>query len=61
MFEVGDCVIVDDNEIGAKNVRHLCAVFTDHDNAGLEIIHGLLDHLMKKIDVKFDAENGKFI
>jgi hypothetical protein len=55
LFEVGDCVIRNDSEIGAKNERHLCAVFTDHDNSGLELIHGLLDHIMKKLDISFDV------
>lgn len=47
-----------DSEIGAKNLRKLCAMFTDHDNSGLEIIHGLLDQVMKKLDIPFDKENG---
>jgi phenylalanyl-tRNA synthetase beta subunit len=58
IFEIGDCVIKIDNEVGAKNVRHLCAMFTDHDNSGLELIHGLLDHIMKKLGLKFDALTG---
>ena len=58
VFEIGDCVVKSDNEVGAKNARKLCAMFTDHDNAGLEIIHGLLDHIMKKLDIAFDKEKG---
>lgn len=50
--------MLSDNEIGARNERHICAMFTDHDNAGLELIHGLLDQIMKKLNVPFDEKNG---
>ena len=33
-------------------------MFTDHDNSGLELIHGLLDLIMKKINIKNDEKNG---
>lgn len=46
LFEVGDIVVKTDNEVGAKNERRLAAVYTNHDNSGLELIHGLLDYLM---------------
>ena len=55
---MGDCVVLNDSEIGAKNQRNLCAMYTGHDNDGLELIHGLLDHIMKKIDIKFDDKEG---
>ena len=29
-------------------------MFTDNDNSGLELIHGLLDFIMKKINIKND-------
>ena len=35
---MGDVVLKADNEVGAKNQRRLAAVFTDHDNSGLEVI-----------------------
>jgi len=54
VFEIGDVILKADNEIGSKNERHLCAMFTDNDNSGLELIHGLLDFIMKKINIKND-------
>jgi hypothetical protein len=36
-------------------------MFTDHDNSGLELIHGLLDQVMKKIGLKNQDGNGKSI
>lgn len=35
-------------------------MYTDHDNSGLELIHGLLDQVMKKIGLKNQDGNGKF-
>ena len=43
LFEIGDCVVKYDNEVGARNQRKIVAMYTDHDNSGLELIHGLLD------------------
>jgi phenylalanyl-tRNA synthetase beta chain len=54
VFEIGDIILKADSEIGSKNQRNLCAMFTDHDNSGLELIHGLMDLIMKKINVKND-------
>jgi len=34
-------------------------MFTDHDNSGLELIHGLLDQVMRKIGLKNQEGNGK--
>eukprot|EP00916_Digyalum_oweni_P012398 GHVL01020523.1.p1 GENE.GHVL01020523.1~~GHVL01020523.1.p1 ORF type:complete len:631 (+),score=119.21 GHVL01020523.1:31-1893(+) len=52
MFEVGDVVVQDDStEVGATNIRRVAAV---HLNvvAGFEIIHGLLDTILKKLKLK---------
>ncbi|KAL0275151.1 UNVERIFIED_CONTAM: hypothetical protein PYX00_003101 [Menopon gallinae] len=56
IFEVSDVVLVDQNaEVGARNERHLCAVYYNK-NAGFEVIHGVLDRIMQCLSVPFDAE-----
>jgi hypothetical protein len=54
LFEIGDCVVKFESEIGARNLRKIVALYTDHDNSGLELIHGLMDQIMKKLDIKLD-------
>lgn len=39
------------NPIGARNERHLAAVFTS-PSAGFEVIHGLLDRIMTLLHVR---------
>lgn len=52
LFEVSDVVQVDPEvDVGARNERHICAVYYNK-SPGFEIIHGLLDRLMKLLDVK---------
>jgi phenylalanyl-tRNA synthetase beta chain len=58
LFEVGDTVLKGDTETGAKNERHLAALQTHQDASGFEFIHGLLDHLMLKLNIKLDKEKG---
>lgn len=38
------------SDVGARNYRHLCAVYYNK-NPGFEIIHGLLDRIMQLLDV----------
>ncbi|KAE9602240.1 hypothetical protein Lal_00049746 [Lupinus albus] len=53
IFEVGDIAILDDQkDVGAKNCRHLAALYCGA-NAGFEIIHGLVDRVMEKNGVSF--------
>ncbi|CAL0307158.1 unnamed protein product [Lupinus luteus] len=53
IFEVGDIAILDDKkDVGAKNCRHLAALYCGA-NAGFEIIHGLVDRVMEKNGVPF--------
>ncbi len=42
LFEIGDVVLKADTETGARNERRLAAVFTDHENSGLEVSYLLI-------------------
>lgn len=54
LFEVGDIVITDDeNETGAKNLRRLAAIYYGKKSSKLELIHGLLDRLMKVMEIPY--------
>ncbi|KAK6627846.1 hypothetical protein RUM44_010325 [Polyplax serrata] len=58
IFEVSDVVLADPKaEVGAKNERHLCAVFCNK-TSGFEIIHGLLDRLMIALAVERDFKKS---
>ena len=51
LFEISDIVIKDSSrDVGARNYRHLCAVYYNK-NPGFEIIHGLLHRIMQLLDV----------
>uniref|UniRef100_G3MR05 Phenylalanine--tRNA ligase beta subunit n=1 Tax=Amblyomma maculatum TaxID=34609 RepID=G3MR05_AMBMU len=53
LFEISDVVFKDDNdEIGAVNQRHLCALYCAK-TTGFEIVHGLLDRTMQLLSVPF--------
>lgn len=45
LFEISDVVIPVQNEIGAKNVRHLVALYASYTSS-FEVIHGLVDKIM---------------
>lgn len=58
LFEVGDVVLKDDTrETNTRNERRLCALYTSH-NSELEVIHGLLDYLMKKLKVPKETKEN---
>lgn len=51
LFEVSDVVLKDStNYVGARNERRLCAVYLG-PAAQIEIIHGLMDRIMRLLDV----------
>jgi len=51
LFEISDVVLKDGGtEVGARNERHLAAVFYNK-SPGFEIIHGLLDRVMQLLEV----------
>lgn len=51
LFEVSDCVEKTDNEVGAKNVRKVAAVWYN-TTSGFENIMGLADRLMELLEIK---------
>ncbi|KAL7990852.1 hypothetical protein Chor_014282 [Crotalus horridus] len=61
LFEISDIVVKDSTmDVGAKNHRHLCAIYYNR-NPGFEIIHGLLDRIMQLLEVPPSKENGYYI
>uniref|UniRef100_A0A803V0Y6 Phenylalanine--tRNA ligase beta subunit n=1 Tax=Ficedula albicollis TaxID=59894 RepID=A0A803V0Y6_FICAL len=58
LFEISDIVVKDPNtDVGARNYRHLCAIYYNK-SPGFEIIHGLLDRVMQVLEVPPNEENG---
>jgi len=58
LFEISDVVLRQSTrDVGAKNERHLCAVFCD-TSSGFEMIHGLLDRTMQLLDVPLHTQSG---
>uniref|UniRef100_A0A8C9AUY8 Phenylalanine--tRNA ligase beta subunit n=1 Tax=Prolemur simus TaxID=1328070 RepID=A0A8C9AUY8_PROSS len=61
LFEISDIVVKDSSrDVGAKNYRHLCAVYYNK-NPGFEIIHGLLDRIMQLLDVCPGEDKGGYV
>ncbi|XP_051839424.1 phenylalanine--tRNA ligase beta subunit [Antechinus flavipes] len=61
LFEISDIVLKDPSrDVGARNHRHLCAVYYNK-NPGFEIIHGLLDRIMQLLNVPFGEDKGYVI
>lgn len=48
------------SDVGARNYRHLCAVYYNK-NPGFEIIHGLLDRIMQLLDVPPGEKKGGYV
>uniref|UniRef100_A0A803XP16 Phenylalanine--tRNA ligase beta subunit n=1 Tax=Meleagris gallopavo TaxID=9103 RepID=A0A803XP16_MELGA len=61
LFEISDVVVKDltkgKRNVGARNYRHLCAIYYNK-SPGFEIIHGLLDRVMQLLEVPPNEENG---
>ncbi|KAM4770733.1 phenylalanine--tRNA ligase beta subunit [Rhinophrynus dorsalis] len=58
LFEISDVVVKDESrDVGARNHRHLCAVYYNK-NPGFEVIHGLLDRIMQLLAVCPAGETG---
>ena len=56
LFEVSDVVQLSaEHDVGAKNERHLVAVYCGKDS-GFEVIHGLLNRIMEVLDVPYKVE-----
>ncbi|KAL4624747.1 phenylalanine-tRNA ligase beta subunit [Arapaima gigas] len=72
LFEISDVVLKDESKgmvmytlclyyyVGARNKRHLCAVFYNK-SPGFEVIHGLLDRIMQLLEVKPGQGKGYHI
>lgn len=45
LFEISDVVVPETNEVGARNVRKIVALYSSN-TAGFEVIHGLADRIM---------------
>lgn len=59
LFEISDVILLDPSrETGARNERHLVAVYCNKE-AGFEIIHGLLNRVMEVVGVPHISEEGK--
>ncbi|GJD13009.1 Phenylalanine--tRNA ligase beta subunit [Galdieria sulphuraria] len=62
LFELSDTVHIQrDHEVGAVNRRSLCAVYCS-STAGFELIHGLLEHIMKVVSLpnKATSKGSKY-
>ncbi|XP_038303259.1 phenylalanine--tRNA ligase beta subunit isoform X1 [Canis lupus familiaris] len=61
LFEISDIVVKDSSrDVGARNYRHLCAVYYNK-NPGFEIIHGLLDRIMQLLNVPPGEKKGGYV
>ncbi|XP_037122906.1 phenylalanine--tRNA ligase beta subunit [Syngnathus acus] len=61
LFEISDVVLKDDTkDVGARNSRHICAVYYNK-SPGFEVIHGLLDRTMQLLAVKAARGGGYHI
>ena len=53
LFEISDVVRKDaSRDVGAKNIRHLCAVLMAK-TSGYETVHGLMDRIMQVLAADF--------
>jgi len=58
LFEISDVVRKDaSRDVGAKNIRHLCAVLMAK-TSGYETVHGLMDRIMQLVEVPYGGSNG---
>eukprot|EP01117_Protostelium_nocturnum_P004889 TRINITY_DN1772_c0_g2_i1.p1 TRINITY_DN1772_c0_g2~~TRINITY_DN1772_c0_g2_i1.p1 ORF type:complete len:621 (+),score=217.99 TRINITY_DN1772_c0_g2_i1:96-1958(+) len=56
LFELSDVILKDSQkDVGAKNQRVLCAVHVGQ-SAGFDVVHGLLDSVMKNLGVSWQEE-----
>ncbi|XP_077297650.1 phenylalanine--tRNA ligase beta subunit [Arctopsyche grandis] len=61
IFEISDVVIKDsETEVGAYNSRMFCAVYSAR-SAAFQAVHGLLDHIMKLLNVVWDRKSGYYL
>jgi len=59
VFEISDVVVKDpENEVGARNRRMLLAAFVGQ-TSGFEFIHGLLDRIMKVLEIPWEKQQDR--
>uniref|UniRef100_A0A061S4X6 phenylalanine--tRNA ligase n=1 Tax=Tetraselmis sp. GSL018 TaxID=582737 RepID=A0A061S4X6_9CHLO len=59
LFELSDAIVLTDAlDVGAQNVRRLCAAYCGKDS-GFEVIHGLLNRVMEVLGIGLKGENEK--
>lgn len=59
LFEISDVVVLDESsDVGARNVRRICAAYTGYTD-GFEVIHGLIDRIMQLLGVPCLLEDAK--
>lgn len=59
LFEVSDVVWQSaEHDVGARNRRMLCALYCS-THAAFEQVHGLLDHVMRQLDIAHHASASK--
>lgn len=57
IFELGDVIFADKSmDVGARNERHLAAIYYGKQTSGFETIHGLLDRVMQVLDCAYIGE-----
>lgn len=57
LFEISDVVIPCGNDVGARNERHLVALYSSY-TASFEIIHGLADKIMTSVQIQPEESYG---
>ncbi len=62
VFEISDVILIDEkSETGALNRRKLSFAYTNN-TSGLEIVQGVVDHIMTKLGLTYeDRQNGYYI
>lgn len=57
LFEISDVVLPCGNDVGARNERHLVALYSSN-SASFEIIHGLADKVMTSVQIQPEPSYG---
>ncbi|TMW56401.1 hypothetical protein Poli38472_006411 [Pythium oligandrum] len=61
LFEISDVVVLDKTtDVGARNVRRICASYTGHTD-GFEVIHGLVDRIFQLLGIRGLVENPEVV
>lgn len=60
VFEISDVIVTDKSkDVGARNIRKLCAV-NYNKSPGFELVHGLLDRVMQLLEIPFDSSESGY-